>query len=367
LRFVPYIGAIASAVFPLIVATAVEPGWTMTLLTVALFLIVELLIGQVLEPLAYGHSSGLSPVAVVASATFWTWLWGPIGLILATPLTVCLVVAGRHVERLRFMEILLGDQPALSPAQITYQRLLAADPVEAVEQGQRYLSERPLADYYQEVLLGGLRLAWSDAQRGVLDEEQLRRIRDTDAELIEEFESHEEARKAQPEPPDEGPLATLSAIEERGLPADKGTPVPSDRKVHCIAGHGMLDEATAMALAQLLRRQGVAAASMEAEALSMAKLFSLPTQGVAVICLCYLERATPAQVRYAARRLRRKAPEAFIAIALLGEPAETGDDAPTQLPERTELVRGSLEALASRVHTIVITAAQPPAPLARAG
>jgi len=320
-----------------------------------------------LEPLAYGHSSGLSPVAVVASATFWTWLWGPIGLILATPLTVCLVVAGRHVERLRFMEILLGDQPALSPAQITYQRLLAADPVEAIEQGQRYLKDRTLADYYQEVLLGGLRLAWSDAQRGSLDEEQLRRIRDTAAELVEEFESHEEAQKAQLEPPNEGPLATLSVAEERELPADKGTSLSSDRKVLCIAGLGVLDEAAAMALAQLLRRQGVAAASLEAEALSMAKLFSLPTQDVAVICLCYLERATPAQVHYAARRLRRKEPEAFIAIALLGEPAETGDDEPKQLPERIELLHGSLEALACRIHAIVIAGAQPPAPLARVG
>ena len=114
LRFVPYIGAIVAAIFPLIVATAVDPGWSMMLMTAALFLIVEPLIGHVIEPMVYGHSSGLSPVAVVVSATFWTWLWGPIGLILATPLTMCLVVLGRHVERLKFLEVLLGDRPALS-------------------------------------------------------------------------------------------------------------------------------------------------------------------------------------------------------------------------------------------------------------
>ena len=102
LRFVPYIGAIVAAIFPLIVATAVDPGWSMMLMTAALFLVVEPLIGHVIEPIVYGHSSGLSPVAVVVSATFWTWLWGPIGLILATPLTMCLVVLGRHVERLNF-------------------------------------------------------------------------------------------------------------------------------------------------------------------------------------------------------------------------------------------------------------------------
>ena len=113
LRFVPYIGAIVAAIFPLIVATAVDPGWSMMLMTAALFLVVEPLIGHVIEPMVYGHSSGLSPVAVVVSATFWTWLWGPIGLILATPLTMCLVVLGRHVERLKFLEVLLGDRPAL--------------------------------------------------------------------------------------------------------------------------------------------------------------------------------------------------------------------------------------------------------------
>jgi predicted PurR-regulated permease PerM len=105
LRFVPYIGAIVAAILPLIVSTAVDPGWSMTLMTAALFLVVEPLIGQVIEPMLYGHSSGLSPVAVIVSATFWTSLWGPIGLILATPLTMCLVVLGRHVERLRFLAV----------------------------------------------------------------------------------------------------------------------------------------------------------------------------------------------------------------------------------------------------------------------
>ena len=142
LRFVPYIGAIVAAILPLIVATAVDPGWSMMLMTAALFLVVEPLIGHVIEPMVYGHSSGLSPVAVVVSATFWTWLWGPIGLILATPLTMCLVVLGRHVERLKFLEVLLGDRPALSPSENAYQRMLAGDPIEATEQAQSFLKGR---------------------------------------------------------------------------------------------------------------------------------------------------------------------------------------------------------------------------------
>ena len=112
LRFVPYIGAFIAAAFPLALAVAVDPTWSMLLWTVALFVVVEPIVGHVIEPMVYGHSTGLSPVAVVASATFWTALWGPIGLVLATPLTVCLVVLGRHVERLEFLDVMFGDRPA---------------------------------------------------------------------------------------------------------------------------------------------------------------------------------------------------------------------------------------------------------------
>src|SRR5262249_20441749 len=125
LRFVPYIGAVIAAVFPLALSAAVDPGWSMLLWAAALFVVVQPVVGHVIEPLLYGHSTGLSPVAVVASATFWTALWGPIGLILATPLTVCLVVLGRHVERLEFLDVMFGDRPALSPPEIFYQRMLA--------------------------------------------------------------------------------------------------------------------------------------------------------------------------------------------------------------------------------------------------
>ena len=195
LRFVPYIGAIVAAIFPLIVATAVDPGWSMMLMTAALFLIVEPLIGHVIEPMVYGHSSGLSPVAVVVSATFWTWLWGPIGLILATPLTMCLVVLGRHVERLKFLEVLLGDRPALSPSENAYQRMLAGDPIETTEQAQSFLKDRTLTEYYEQIMMGALRLAWADLQRGRLDQQEAERIRSTVSELVEDLESHNDSRR----------------------------------------------------------------------------------------------------------------------------------------------------------------------------
>jgi predicted PurR-regulated permease PerM len=169
MRFVPYIGALISAVFPLILAAAVGSGWQMLILTAALFVVLELLAGQVLEPLIFGHSSGLSPVAIILSASFWTWLWGPVGLVLATPLTICLVVLGRHVDRLKFLDVMLGDRPPLTPPQLAYQRMLAGDPVEAVEQAHEYLNDASLENYYDAILLKGLRLAEADRQLGHLE------------------------------------------------------------------------------------------------------------------------------------------------------------------------------------------------------
>src|ERR1700681_3312064 len=201
LRFVPYIGAVISAIFPLILAAAVGPDWAMALWTGALFLILGPVVGQIIEPVLFSHSTGLSPVAVIASATFWTWLWGPVGLILATPLTICLVVLGRHVERLSFLDVMFGDQPALSPAELIYQRMLARDPVEAAEQAQKFLKDRPLIAYYDEVLVEGLRLAQADAGRGLLNSERMLHVRDAVAEIIDDLGAHEDAVVAPSEAP----------------------------------------------------------------------------------------------------------------------------------------------------------------------
>ena len=177
LRFVPYIGAPLSAVMPLALAAAVDPGWSRLLWTASLYLVVEPVMGQVVEPLLYGHSTGLSPFAVVVAATFWTWLWGPIGLILSTPLTLCLVVLGRHVARLEFLDVLLGDRPALTPVESFYQRMLAGDPDEVHDHAEVLLKERSLSSYYDDVALEGLRLAVIDAERGVLTPDHLERIK----------------------------------------------------------------------------------------------------------------------------------------------------------------------------------------------
>jgi len=344
LRFVPYIGAIIAAILPLIVATAVDPGWSMMLMTAALFLLVEPIIGHVIEPMIYGHSSGLSPVAVVVSATFWTWLWGPIGLILATPLTLCLVVVGRHVDRLKFLEILLGDRPALLPTERAYQRMLAHDPIEIEEQAQSFLEERPLSEYYEKILLGALRLAWADSQRGRLDQQQMLRIRDTAAEVIDNLEAHKDMTQPQPEDLAEGPLAKLEQLEA-ALPA--GSPSPpiqwTQGSVLCIPGTGLLDEPVAMSFAQLLRRAGIPAEAKEADTLSMSKLFALDTKNVALICLCYLEHATVAQVRYASRRAARQAPGIQILVGIFNHTENTSEVDLRPIASDAEVVQGTLQ------------------------
>jgi len=136
LRFVPYIGSFISAALPIALAAAVDPGWMMTIWTAALYVVVEVLVSQAVEPVLYGHSTGLSPFAVVVSAIFWSWLWGPIGLILSMPLTLCLVVLGRHVERLAFLDVMLGDRPALTPIEMFYQRILSGDADEAEDHAE---------------------------------------------------------------------------------------------------------------------------------------------------------------------------------------------------------------------------------------
>ena len=190
LRFVPYIGAVLAAALPIALAAAVGDGWTMTIWTVALFAVVEPLTGQVVEPWVCGRSAGLSPVAIVVAASFWTWLWGPLGLLLSTPLTLCMVVLARHVDRLQFIDVMLGDQPALTPQQAAYQRMLTGDPMEAIEQARVFLKDGTVVDYYEEILLGALRLAQADAELGRLDDARLENIFKTVSEIVEDMAEH---------------------------------------------------------------------------------------------------------------------------------------------------------------------------------
>jgi predicted PurR-regulated permease PerM len=300
LRFIPYIGSLAAGAFPFALAASVDPGWAMALETLALFLVIEPFVGQVVEPLVYGHSTGLSPISVVIAAIFWGWLWGPVGLILSTPLTLCLVVLGRHIDRLEFIEVLLGDQPALTPVESLYQRLLAGDTDEALDQAEAMLKEKPVDAYYDEVAAPGLQLAANDSLRGVLTDEQLRRVLDAVNGVITDL-----------------------ADDERPAP-----PSESDPAVLCVAGRGPLDEAAGAMFGQLLEKQGVRVRLAANEAVSRGQIGLLDVAGVRMICISYIEgpnSLTP--LRYLVRRLRSRAPNATLMVGLWAvDPAIPVDD-----------------------------------------
>jgi predicted PurR-regulated permease PerM len=324
LRFVPYVGPIIAASLPIALAAAVDPGWTMALSTVALFIAVELVFNQVVEPIAYGKGTGLSPFAVIVAAIFWGWLWGPVGLILSAPLTLCLVVLGRYVERLEFLDVLLGDRPALTPVESFYQRMLAGDPDEAQEHAELLLKERSLSSYYDRIALKGLQLAANDLARGVLREDQLVLIRETTDTLVAELESHDDidpsqdAKGGNPAPPtlveQEIPLDPLpDGIDRAAL----GSRWSGEAPVLCLAGKGPLDEATSAMLAQIMRKHGLGARVSPYAAASRADIARLETGGVAMVCISYLDiGGSPSHLRYLIRRLRARLPDARILVGL---------------------------------------------------
>jgi predicted PurR-regulated permease PerM len=177
MRFAPYVGVWIAGLFSTALAFAVDPGWSLALATLAIFVLLDIIAGQLLEPHLYGHATGLSPLAIVVAAIFWSSLWGPVGLVLSTPLTLCLVVAGRHVKALGALELLLSDAQALTLPQRFYQRALSADPHEIVANARTFLKRHSLAAYCDRVLIPALHLARLDTDRGATSEEQHVKIR----------------------------------------------------------------------------------------------------------------------------------------------------------------------------------------------
>ena len=335
LRFVPYVGVYISAAIPVLLGAAVDPGWGMAAWTLGLFLVGELIVGQVVEPFAYGHSTGLSPVSIVIAAIFWTWIWGSVGLLLATPLTLCLVVLGRHVKRLEFLDVLLGDRPALTPVESLYQRMLANDPDEAATQAEQLLRERPLSAYYDEVVLRALVLAANDVRRGVLTRERQLTMRDALCSLMDDLQEHEDVNPPAGDADDGAAAPPQSEQVVPRTPALSRTAPPADLlpaawrgegAVLCLGGRGPLDDAAAAMLAQLVRKHGLGARLVMHEAISRAAINTLNIGPVGAICISYAEATgSPAHLRFLLRRLRQRAPGAVVILALWRGDATTQD------------------------------------------
>ncbi|WP_426167119.1 AI-2E family transporter [Sandarakinorhabdus sp. DWP1-3-1] len=288
LRFIPYIGPFLGAAPPLALAAAIDPGWTVVGHVALLFVIVEPIIGYVVEPLLYGRSTGLSPISVLVAALFWTWVWGPVGLVLSTPLTLCLVVLGRHVASLEFFDVLLGDRPPLTPLEMFYQRILGSDPEEALDLAEVLIEDQPLREFYDRTARATLLLAAADLRRGAMTVDKARHIADATLAMVHYFEDHDIA------PPPTGSRP----------PASWGR----DDAVICVAGRGAFDITVAAMAAQLLRRRGFGAVHVSgADPTALANDPRLPAAGI--VCLVHLGLVgNPAHLRFLARRVTALAP-----------------------------------------------------------
>jgi hypothetical protein len=311
LRFVPYLGPWIAAAFPIAISFAVDPGWSMTVWTAAFFLLVEPLIGQVVEPFLYGHSTGITPVAVIVSATFWTWLWGPIGLILSTPLTVCLGVLGGHIESLEFLEIMIGDEPPLTPAQSFYHRALSGSENEAIDQIEKALEDgQDLITCYQDVVLEALVLAEVDRHRGVLDDDHADKMNKVVQSVLAELADQEELPTGE---------EAKSAKRDGGVLITALAPAADHRPVLVISGAGQFDHTISLVLAQLLQKSGMQARLQSHTAVSPLHIAQLDTTGVSIVYFSCLHLAhNPSSLRYSLRRLRRRIPSAKIVACLWG-------------------------------------------------
>ena len=187
LRFIPYAGVWVAVAMPVTLAVAIFDGWTPVIWVVGVFLVLELILVNVAEPWLYGRSAGLSPIAIITAALFWTWLWGPVGLLLAVPLTVCIAVMGRYIPELGYLNLLLGVEPVLAPEARFYQRLVALDQDEAIELAVEHQREHGAQALYDELIIPALALAEIDRHKGALDPERERFIFDTTRQIIEEF------------------------------------------------------------------------------------------------------------------------------------------------------------------------------------
>ncbi|PDT45671.1 ABC transporter permease [Sinorhizobium fredii] len=316
LRFVPYIGPVIAAVLPLFLAFAAAPGWSLLVWTAALFIALELLSNNVVEPWLYGSRTGLSPLAIIVSAIFWAWLWGPIGLVLSTPLTVCLVVLGRHVPQFEFLEILLGNEPVLDPKERLYQRLLAGDPDEATDNAEEMLEEKYLVEFYDTVAIPALLLAQHDRIRGALTDPQVAQIAQSARTLVanlEEIAAEEEEEDEEEEDAGEGTGGTDEQIDDYDLPLGDG------KSVLCIGGRGDLDDVTASMMAQVVRVQGAEVASASHTDLKPGTIRTLPLPGRNAILVSFLDPESLRHAKFIVRRLKRVAPTARIGIVLWQE------------------------------------------------
>lgn len=301
LRFVPYAGPLIAAVFPLTLAFATDPGWDMVLWTLALIATLELISNNIVEPWLYGSSTGISTLSLILAAMFWTALWGPMGLILSTPITVVLLVAGRYVPALRFLEILLGSERALDEPTRLHQRLLAGDTEEAVELSEDFAEKTSPEEFYAKVGLDTLRLATS-AHGTAATAQHRHRV-------------------------NSGMQRVIHELREQ-YPPESNLPV----RIACMGGRWAVDTLAAEMASHTLALRGYGSKVVQAGTLSTDDFGQLDLQNIDVVCLCYFSPSPAIHARFLVRRLKQHWPDIHVILAAWSEAPEA------QKPNSMEMI-----------------------------
>jgi predicted PurR-regulated permease PerM len=327
LRFIPYVGPVLGAGAPILVSLAATEGWAGTFWVVGLFVVLELFTNLVLETLLYAGAAGLSPVALLASVAFWTWLWGPLGLLMATPLTVCLVVLGKYLPGLEFVGTLLADTPALAPEYGYYQRLLARDQSEAADLIERYINTESPRGVYDALLLPALNYAERDRLEQRLSSDEETAVIDATRELL--WDTAESIRRLQPEP----------------LALPNAPPIPDPIKPLRVLGYatnGVADELALTMLAHLLDDLPIGV-EISGARLQASELVSLvQAHGCSVVCIADLPPSPLSKTRYLVKRLRAAMPDVRILVGRWGPPELTDESTQALRDAGADLVASTL-------------------------
>jgi predicted PurR-regulated permease PerM len=340
MRFVPYAGVGIAALFAAVLALAVDPGWSLALSTLCIFILLDIVVGQLVEPHLYGHATGLSPLSVVVAAIFWSWLWGPAGLILSTPLTLCLLVAGRHMKGLGVLELLLGNAQPLTLPQRFYQRALSGDPHEIIANARAFLKNDSLAAYCDRVMIPALHMARLDAEAGATTADQQGKIRRVIVDVVAALSGN--SPKLLQRRPRGAVLEEVNAgrwlRQEREQLAGKWQGplgVPAGSLILCIGLGSPADDLATELLARLLRKEAIDARHFSSADADAGLPPGADPDGVAIV---YLVSAFPSPEREGApaiiRQLHELFPRATLVrvfcpgVATLAEAAESGDAQP---------------------------------------
>jgi hypothetical protein len=319
LRFVPYVGIWIAALCSALLAAGVDAGWTMALASLGLFVTVELIATQLVEPQLYGHTTGLSPLSVVVAAIFWSWLWGPIGLIVSTPLTLCLLVAGRHIKALSLLDVLLGDTQALTMPQRFYQRALSADSDEIIASARDFLKHDSFANYCDLVLLPALHLARLDLEMGAISADQQAKVRNSMVAVIAAIGGDRHSRRVRSTVLDQY-TAGRQLRQQRELISGRWQgplEVPAGSVIVCVGLGSMADELATELLVRILRDQKIDARHMSLEDFKAVP----PPNAADAVSMVYVVSAFPSEERSrgdaTAEEARRRFPSACIVAVML--------------------------------------------------